>query len=489
MNVADFETGAVAVQTTGPESGETALVGQLGERVDLIHELAQLRTTEEVPHDGGEGLGVDQLRGSHPIEIDVEQGHALLDEALGAGEPDPALVRQQLTDSPDPATAKVIDVIEDPFPATQAEEIGHRDEEVISGDDALVLIHVEGKLLVDLVTTDAGKVVLLRIEEEALEKGAGVRHGRRIARAETAVDVLERLFLVLRGVLPEGLDEEVVVRGGDAGHRLHTERMELRDRRESERLVSLRYDHVPIKDIVEDDLVRELGLVDIGIDLELLDVVELLDNVFVGRVADGAEEGRRKKLAAAAAAIEVNIEEVVRVELHFHPGAAVGDDAETVKGLAIEVQVRLEANAGRTVQLADDDALGAIDDKGATQGHHRQFAHVDALFLRAGLVGEGEGHIERRTEGFSITERLKSGELGLAHLILGKIQGEFLIVALDREDLAENRLQACRDARVGLDILLEEFLVGIELHLDQVGRLDRLLDLAKIHTFKFLGSC
>ena len=141
------------------------------------------------------------------------------------------------------------------------------------------------------------------------------------------------------------------------------------------------------------------------------------------------------------------------------------------------------------MQLADDDALGAIDDEGATQGHHRQFAHVDALFLRAGLVGEREGHIERRTEGFTITERLKGGELGLAHLILGKIQGEFLIVALDREDLAENRLQACRDACIGLDILLEEFLVGIELHLDQVGRLDRLLDLAKIHTFKFLGSC
>ena len=42
MNVADFEAGAIAVETAWPEGGETALVRQLGERVRLIHELRQL---------------------------------------------------------------------------------------------------------------------------------------------------------------------------------------------------------------------------------------------------------------------------------------------------------------------------------------------------------------------------------------------------------------------------------------------------------------
>ena len=42
MDVADFETGAVAVEASGPEGGETTLVRQLGERVDLVHQLGQL---------------------------------------------------------------------------------------------------------------------------------------------------------------------------------------------------------------------------------------------------------------------------------------------------------------------------------------------------------------------------------------------------------------------------------------------------------------
>ena len=42
VNVADFKSCAFAAQTAGSESGETALVGQLGKRVDLIHELRKL---------------------------------------------------------------------------------------------------------------------------------------------------------------------------------------------------------------------------------------------------------------------------------------------------------------------------------------------------------------------------------------------------------------------------------------------------------------
>ena len=83
------------------------------------------------------------------------------------------------------------------------------------GQDALVEIDLDAELLIDLVTTDAAEVVVLRIEEEALEQRARVRHGRRIARAQAAIDVLERLFLVLRRILLERLDDGVVVRDVD----------------------------------------------------------------------------------------------------------------------------------------------------------------------------------------------------------------------------------------------------------------------------------
>ncbi len=47
MDVADLKTGPFASQTTRPERRDAALVRHLGERVGLVHELAELRRAEE----------------------------------------------------------------------------------------------------------------------------------------------------------------------------------------------------------------------------------------------------------------------------------------------------------------------------------------------------------------------------------------------------------------------------------------------------------
>ena len=60
-------------------------------------------------------------------------------------------------------------------------------------------------------------------------------------------------------------------------------------------------------------------------------VVEQLDDVLVAPIAEGAQERRGEEFAAAVAAVEINVKQVVRVELHFEPGAAVRDDAEAVR--------------------------------------------------------------------------------------------------------------------------------------------------------------
>src|SRR5262249_22243318 len=41
----------------------------------------------------------------------------------------------------------------------------------------------------------------------------------------------------------------------------------------------------------------------------------------------------------------------------------------------------LEEHAGAAMQLAHDDALGAVDDEGPVLGEHRDFAEVDLLLL------------------------------------------------------------------------------------------------------------
>ena len=79
-------------------------------------------------------------------------------------------------------------------------------------------IDVDAELLVDLVTTDAAEIVFLRIEKEPLQQSACVRDGRRIARAQTAVNVLQRLFLIVRRIFLQRLDDGVVVRDVDHLH-------------------------------------------------------------------------------------------------------------------------------------------------------------------------------------------------------------------------------------------------------------------------------
>ena len=88
-----------------------------------------------------------------------------------------------------------------------------------------------------------------------------------------------------------------------------------------------------------------------------------------------------KKLAAAAAAVKVNVKEIVRVELDFKPGTAIGDDAEGMKHLPVEVLGTFKANTRRTVQLGDDDAFRAVDNECAAIGHHGNFSHVNGFRL------------------------------------------------------------------------------------------------------------
>src|SRR5262249_16596589 len=59
------------------------------------------------------------------------------------------------------------------------------------------------------------------------------------------------------------------------------------------------------------------------------------------------------------------------------PGAAVRDDLRDVERLVF----RVEERARRAMELADDDALGAVDDERAVLGHQRDVAEVDLLLL------------------------------------------------------------------------------------------------------------
>ena len=57
--VADLKSGTLSGQTAGAQCRKTSLVGQLRQRVVLVHELGQLGASEELLHRSRHRLDVD----------------------------------------------------------------------------------------------------------------------------------------------------------------------------------------------------------------------------------------------------------------------------------------------------------------------------------------------------------------------------------------------------------------------------------------------
>ena len=98
-------------------------MGQLRQRIRLIHELRKLRATKEIANDRAERLRIDQLLRRHPVDVDVEQSHALFHQTLGARQTDAALIGQQLADGANAAAAEMIDVVERAFATAQIDQV------------------------------------------------------------------------------------------------------------------------------------------------------------------------------------------------------------------------------------------------------------------------------------------------------------------------------------------------------------------------------
>ena len=126
------------------------------------------------------------------------------------------------------------------------------------------------------------------------------------------------------------------------------------------------------------------------------------------------------------------------------------------------------------MQLADHDALGAVDDECALRRHERKFAHVHALFLDVLVLAQAERDVKRRGESLALALAFQRAQFRLADLVIAELELDLLVIALDRENLRENGLESFVLPLGQGDFLLEKIFVRIELNLDQVRRLDGL---------------
>ena len=154
------------------------------------------------------GLRVDQVVGHRRVDVLVDR-HLLLDRPLHAHEPDAELVLEQLPDGADAAVSKVVDVVGPADVALQPQEVRHDAVDVLRRQRPGVLGGVRLELDVELEASDPGEVVLLRVEEHAVEEVLGRLVRRGISGAQPPVDLEDRLVLGLVGVLADRVDEDV----------------------------------------------------------------------------------------------------------------------------------------------------------------------------------------------------------------------------------------------------------------------------------------
>ena len=183
VNVADLNTGALTRQSTRSERRQTALVGESRERVVLVHELRELRCSEELLDRGGDGTDVDERLGRDCL--DVLRGHALTNDALHARKTRADLVLNQFANGANSTVTEVVDVVDvetefDVLSVTlardgllalvQSDEVLDRRGDVREGQGRLGDGKFDSELAVELVAAHLRKVESLRVEVEVVEE-------------------------------------------------------------------------------------------------------------------------------------------------------------------------------------------------------------------------------------------------------------------------------------------------------------------------------
>jgi len=192
-----------------------------------------------------------------------------------------------------------------------------------------------------------------------------------------------------------------------------------------------------------------------------------------------------------ALAVDTDIDDVLGVEFEIEPGTAIGNHAggeqELARGVGLAA-VMIEQHTGRTVHLADDHTLGAVDDESAVLGHERHVAHVDILLLD---IEDGAGfgfgvdlehdqaqrHLHRRGIGDAALAAFGGVVFRVFQLVMDEIELGGAGEIADREDRPQGLFQP-RDVTDG-GIGAQELFVAFALDLDQVRHLHHFVDVAE----------
>ena len=117
----------------------------------------------------------------------------------------------------------MVDIVERAFAPTQIDQILDCRDKIFVSQNTFGRIDVDSEFLINFVTADASEIIFFGIKKEPFQQSAGVGHRRGIARAKAPVNVLQRLFLVMRRIFSKRLHDCVIVRDVDYFHLVNLE--------------------------------------------------------------------------------------------------------------------------------------------------------------------------------------------------------------------------------------------------------------------------
>ena len=122
VNVADLEGSALTIKTARSQRRKLSLMSKLRNGVRLVHELRQLRRTEELLNCAGHGAYIYKIlrRGRLGIVLNL---HTLADDSFKTRDTDAELILQKLSHASDAAVSEVIDIVALTYVVTQSRYI------------------------------------------------------------------------------------------------------------------------------------------------------------------------------------------------------------------------------------------------------------------------------------------------------------------------------------------------------------------------------
>ena len=316
------------------------------------------------------------------------------------------------------AVAQVVNFFGLNFAVVDLNETAHNGEDILVREHAPIEGNIHPKGIVDFVATNTPQVVAAFVKEERFNVRYRVFDRGGVARAHFLVEFHQRLFGVVRGVAFQcGLQILVV------GVVVH--------------------------------IAQQRPQFFIGPFGEQRRVVGA-----IGHERQRTQENRGGNLALA---VNFHANHIALAGFKFQPRPTVGNHLRRRQfAPAGAFFFQREVNVWRANQLADDNALCAVEDKRAFRRHHGEFPHVDILLLNLArfLIDQAHVHPHGRRIGQIHDAAFFFAVFGVFKAIVAKFEGERAVVRVNGRDFIKEFPQA----------FFQEPLVTLLLNLDEVGK-------------------